>query len=150
MHFPINGRLLQAVTELSLQIDEGETLGLVGESGSGKSTTGPSILRLEPMATGSVLFEDKPVFNMNRQELKAFRKSAQMIFQDPYASLNPRMSAKELLAEPLDIHNLEKGKAREARLKELIELVGLSPHHLGGFFTNSKGGKGKDWALPEL
>ncbi len=141
VHFPMGRRLLQAVTKLSLHIDEGETLGLVGESGSGKSTTGRSILRLEPQATGSVTFEGRPLFTMNKQELKAFRKSAQMIFQDPYASLNPRMSARELIAEPLDIHGLERGLAREARLRELIGLVGLSPHHLSRFPHEFSGGQ---------
>lgn len=141
VHFPIDRQLLPAVTKVSLQIDEGETLGLVGESGSGKSTTGRSILRLEPRATGDVTFEGRSLFAMNKQELKAFRKSAQMIFQDPYASLNPRMSARELIAEPLDIHRLEYGAAREARLRELIELVGLSLHHLGRFPHEFSGGQ---------
>lgn len=141
VHFPMGKQILQAVTQLSLQLNEGETLGLVGESGSGKSTTGRSILRLEPLATGEVIFEGKSLFSMDKRELKAFRKSAQMIFQDPYASLNPRMSARELIAEPLDIHGLEQGAAREERLKELIELVGLSPHLLSRFPHEFSGGQ---------
>jgi oligopeptide/dipeptide ABC transporter ATP-binding protein len=141
VHFPIGKRILQAVTSISFKIFPGETLGLVGESGSGKSTTGRAILRLEPRAKGEVFFRNQPLFEMPKQELKAFRKSAQMIFQDPYASLNPRMSAKEIIAEPLDIHGLEHGAEREKRLKELIELVGLSPHHLSRFPHEFSGGQ---------
>lgn len=141
VHFSVGKRLLQAVTNVSFALSPGETLGLVGESGSGKSTTGRAILRLEPLAKGEVLFEGKSVFSMNKQEIKSFRKTAQMIFQDPYASLNPRMSAREIIAEPLDIHNLEGGASREIRLRELIELVGLSNHHLGRFPHEFSGGQ---------
>jgi oligopeptide/dipeptide ABC transporter ATP-binding protein len=141
VHFTVGGRLLQAISNLNLKIFPGETLGLVGESGSGKSTAGRAILRLEPQAKGQVLFRGKPLFEMDKKELKSFRKSAQMIFQDPYASLNPRMSAREIIAEPLDIHELEKGSARELRLKELIELVGLSPSHLDRFPHEFSGGQ---------
>lgn len=141
VHFPVGKQLLQAVTEISMKIYPGETLGLVGESGSGKSTTGRAILRLEPQAKGEVLFQGEPLFAMGKQDLKVFRKKAQMIFQDPYASLNPRMSAREIIAEPLDIHNLEQGPQRETRLKELIDLVGLSNHHLSRFPHEFSGGQ---------
>jgi len=141
VHFPVGKHLLQAITDISIKIYPGETLGLVGESGSGKSTTGRAILRLEPQAQGKVLFEGVSLFDMKKKELKAFRKTAQMIFQDPYASLNPRMSAREIIAEPLDIHHLERGAARELRLKELIDLVGLSNHHLSRFPHEFSGGQ---------
>lgn len=141
VHFHVSGKLLQAVSNLNLKIYPGETLGLVGESGSGKSTAGRAILRLEPEARGRVLFRGESLYEMNKKELKSFRKSAQIIFQDPYASLNPRMSAREILAEPLDIHGLEKGSLRESRLKELIELVGLSPAHLSRFPHEFSGGQ---------
>lgn len=141
VHFLVGKRLLHAVSDVSFKIFPGETLGLVGESGSGKSTTGRAILRLEPRVKGRIFFKEKSLLDMDDKELKTFRKSAQMIFQDPYASLNPRMSAREILGEPLDIHKLEKGLARENRLKELIQLVGLSPTQLSRFPHEFSGGQ---------
>jgi oligopeptide/dipeptide ABC transporter ATP-binding protein len=141
VRFPIENRILEAVSHVHFMIYPGETLSLVGESGSGKSTIGRSLLRLEPHAEGSILFRGHPLAALSKKELRMFRKSAQMIFQDSYSALNPRMSAQEILAEPLDIHNLESGTARKLRLRELIDLVDLQPLHLQRFPHEFSGGQ---------
>ena len=114
--FPIRGGIfgrpvgmVQAVAGVSFQVKSGETLGLVGESGCGKSTTGMSILRLIEPTAGEVLFDGKNVATFDRKQLKSFRRQAQIIFQDPYASLNPRMSVNDILAEPMYLHNIASG-----------------------------------------
>ena len=134
-HFPTEYGLLKAINGISFDIYPGETLGLVGESGCGKSTTGRCILRLEEPSSGEILFEGKNVLNHTKQELHAFRRQAQIIFQDPYASLNPRMTAENIIKEPLKIHGL----ATESIVSELLELVGLDqstknrfPHEFSG------------------
>ena len=124
------GNILKAVDNISFQIKPGETLGLVGESGSGKSTTGRAILRLHEPTGGEVLFQGIPVNRLNPNEMKIMRKSMQMIFQDPYASLNPRFKVLDIVGQALDIHKLTGTKAeRQKRVEELLDMVGLEPSH---------------------
>ena len=139
-----NGRnVTKAVDDVSFDIYEGETFGLVGESGSGKTTTGRSILQLYKPTSGEVIFEGKNVENLKSREDKlAFTRDAQMIFQDPYASLNPRMTVEDIIAEGLDIHHLVKDKAeRSKRVEELLETVGLNESHASRFPHEFSGGQ---------
>jgi ABC-type oligopeptide transport system ATPase subunit len=130
---------LRAVDDVSLDIQQGETLGLVGESGSGKSTLGRLILRLIEPTAGSVKFSGHEVFNASGRELRALRRDMQIVFQDPFASLNPRMRVHEIVSEPLRIHNSATGEERERRARELMNAVGLDesaleryPHEFSG------------------
>lgn len=147
-NFPIRGGLLgrqigtvQAVAGVSFQVKSGETLGLVGESGCGKSTTGLSILRLIEPSSGEVWFDSQNVAAFDRAQLKAFRRQAQIIFQDPYASLNPRMSVNDILAEPMYLHNIGSEKERTMRIAKLLKLVGLGPHHAALYPHEFSGGQ---------
>lgn len=134
-HFPIHrGIIIQrqvgavhAVDGVSFDIVQGETLGLVGESGCGKSTTGRTILQLYRPTSGSVMFEGKDLAKMKGEELRKTRRRMQMIFQDPYASLNPRMTVGEIIGEPMVIHNTHSGKELQERVESLLKLVGLNP-----------------------
>ncbi len=132
-------RPITAVEDVSFAIFPGETLGLVGESGSGKSTTGRAILRRIDSITGRILFRGRDITRVRGEELRRLRRHVQMIFQDPYASLNPRMTVLELVAEPLVVHGLARGEAAEARVASLLALVGLPesameryPHEFSG------------------
>jgi oligopeptide transport system ATP-binding protein len=118
---------VRAVDGLSFDIRDGETLGLVGESGCGKSTTGRTILQLHKATEGKVRFEGKELTELSGDDLRLARRDFQMIFQDPYASLNPRLTVERIIAEPLEVHNMGNGKERHERVKELMELVGLNP-----------------------
>src|SRR5919106_339623 len=137
-YFPIRGGLLSrevarvhAVDDVSFEILPGETLGLVGESGCGKSTTGRTILRLIEATSGEVSFQGRNVTTLDKRSLRALRKEMQIIFQDPYASLNPRMTVGSIIGEALVIHKLAKSRReREERVVELLETVGLSADHL--------------------
>ncbi|MDH3734787.1 MAG: ABC transporter ATP-binding protein [Gemmatimonadota bacterium] len=145
-HFPIRRGVLrrqvgavQAVDGLTFDIHEGETLGLVGESGSGKSTTGRALLRLVRPTAGSVAFDGDELSSLGAEALRARRREMQMIFQDPYASLNPRMTIGAIVREPLDIHEIGDAAGRDRRVDELLERVGLSraardryPHEFSG------------------
>lgn len=131
--------LLHAVDGLSFTIEKGKTLGVVGESGCGKSTTGRTILRLNEPTDGEILFEGKNIVGASAKEMRMYRKEMQMIFQDPFASLNPRKTVGEIIGEPLRLHKIGTKKEREARVLELMEIVGLAerlmntyPHELDG------------------
>lgn len=124
------GNILKAVNDVSFDIFEGETLGVVGESGCGKSTTGRTILRLYEPTGGSVNFNGTDIYKLSPRKMKEMRKDMQMIFQDPYASLNPRFNVMDIIGESLDIHGLAtSSKERKRRVEELLDLVGLNPSH---------------------
>lgn len=135
------GLILKAVDDLNFYIYEGETLGLVGESGCGKSTTGRTMIRLYDATEGEVLFDGKDVHKMSRVAHKEFTKDAQMIFQDPYASLNPRMTVGDIIGEGIDIHGIMSGKERMGRIYELLETVGLNREHASRFPHEFSGGQ---------
>lgn len=142
-HFNLGkGNTLKAVNDISFHIRQGETLGVVGESGSGKSTTGRAILRLHEPTGGDVLFKGVPLNRLSASEMKTMRRHMQIIFQDPYASLNPKMRIMDIIGEALDIHNLA-GNAfqREKRVEELLEMVGLDPTHAQRYPHEFSGGQ---------
>ncbi len=131
MHFKTDDGWLHAVDGVDLAIEAGETLGVVGESGCGKSTTGRCILRLIEPTSGEVWFEGKSVTRASKQELRALARDMQIIFQDPYASLNPRMTVGAIIGEALIIHKLTKtAREYEDRIVELLETVGLAADHM--------------------
>jgi oligopeptide transport system ATP-binding protein len=147
-HFPIRsgffGRVsahVLAVDGVTFWIRRGETLGLVGESGSGKSTAGRSILRLIEPTAGTVRFDGEDVGAMERDALQALRRKAQIIFQDPYASLNPRMTVGDTIREVLKVHRLARGEAADRRVRELLDLVGLHPSHANRYPHEFSGGQ---------
>ena len=148
-YFPIRGGLLSrevarvhAVDDVSFDIMAGETLGLVGESGCGKSTTGRTILRLIEPTSGEVTFQGRNVTTLDKRSLRALRKEMQIIFQDPYASLNPRMTVGSIIGEALVIHKLAPTrKQREERVVQLLETVGLLPDHLRRYPHEFSGGQ---------
>jgi peptide/nickel transport system ATP-binding protein len=147
-HFPAAGGLLarrtaivKAVEDVSFAIRPGEVVGLVGESGSGKTTVGRSILRLLEPTSGSVLFDGVDITQLPAGEMRRRRKDMQIIFQDPYASLNPRMTVGAIISQALDIHHLALGRQREAAIVELLQKVGLSAAHLGRYPHEFSGGQ---------
>lgn len=132
---------VKAVDGVSFDIYEGETLGLVGESGCGKSTTGRVILQLYPATSGEVIFKDQKLTELKGEDLRKIRPKMQMIFQDPHASLNPRMTVGSIISEPLDEHSVVRGKAKRARVEELLALVGLNPMHANRYPHEFSGGQ---------
>ena len=133
---------LKAVDDISFYIKEKETLGLVGESGCGKSTTGLTILRLEEPTAGEVRFAGKNVLSLNKKELKKIRRNMQIIFQDPYSSLNPRMMVADIVGEPLNVHNLVRNKKeRNEKVRELLESVGLTAEQMKRYPHEFSGGQ---------
>ena len=133
--------VVRAVDDLSFHVDEGDMFGLVGESGSGKSTTGRCILRLVEPDSGEVLFRGENVLGFSRSRMRLARRDMQIVFQDPYSSLNPRMRAGDIVEEPLIIHELGAASERAARVSELFELVGLEPEHLKRYPREFSGGQ---------
>lgn len=136
-----NGRILKAVDDVSFDLKRGETLGLVGESGCGKTTCGRTILGAYEATGGEVLFQGRNIYTMNKNEKKEFRKDAQMIFQDPYASLNPRMTVGDIISEGIDIHRMLNKSDRQKRIYELLDLVGLNREHASRFPHEFSGGQ---------
>ncbi|WP_329545683.1 dipeptide ABC transporter ATP-binding protein [Streptomyces sp. NBC_01356] len=148
-HFPVMGGFpikrkigaVQAVDGLDFQIAEGESLGLVGESGCGKSTTGRLITRLLEPTGGKISYRGQDITHANRRELAPVRSEIQMIFQDPYASLNPRQTVGKIISGPMEINNINPAGGREARVRELLETVGLNPEHYNRFPHEFSGGQ---------
>jgi oligopeptide transport system ATP-binding protein len=132
---------VKAVDGLDFEIHKGETLGLVGESGCGKSTTGRAILQLYRPTAGSVVFQGKDLVKLQGEDLRKMRRNMQMIFQDPYASLNPRMTVGDIIGEPLEVHNIAKGKEKKERVQELLQTVGLNPYFVNRYPHEFSGGQ---------
>lgn len=132
---------VKAVDDVSFTVREGEILGIVGESGCGKSTLGKSILRLIEPTEGEVLFEGLNITRLSQEDLRKLRCDMQMIFQDPYASLNPRHTVEKIIGEPLLVHGMKSVRERKERVKELLEVVGLSPYHASRYPHQFSGGQ---------
>lgn len=143
--FPVNKgffgnshTFVKAVDDVNFSINKGETLGLVGESGCGKTTAGRTIIRLYEPTRGQIIFDGEDI---TKVEMKPYRKKIQMIFQDPYASLNPRMTVEDIVGEPMEIHNLEKGNERRDKIRYLLETVGLNKEHANRYPHEFSGGQ---------
>ena len=149
MHFPITQGIIfqrtvgyiKAVDGVTFSIVRGETLGLVGESGCGKSTTGRAILQLYQPTAGDVFFDGQNLIELKGEALRRMRRRMQMIFQDPYASLNPRMTVGDIIGEPLVVHNIAKGKEKNERVQELLRVVGLNPYFVNRYPHEFSGGQ---------
>jgi oligopeptide transport system ATP-binding protein len=149
VHFPVAGRglfgtsrqVVHAVDGVSLDINSGETLGLVGESGCGKTTLGRAILRLTEPTSGQILFRDQDLAQLSNRELRAHRRHLQIVFQDPYASLNPRMTVSQIIGEPIDTFGIAKGEAKKQRVQQLMKMVGLGPQFLKRYPHEFSGGQ---------
>ncbi len=147
-YFPIQTGILskksgevKAVDDLSFEVYEGETLGIVGESGCGKSTAGRAIMRLLEPTSGKVTFDDVELTDLSNKEMRKMRRDIQMVFQDPYASLNPRHTVGKILEEPLIVHGIGKSKERKERVQEYLEIVGLSSYHAKRYPHQFSGGQ---------
>ena len=148
-HFPIRSGTLfertvdhvRAVDDVSFAIEEGETLGLVGESGSGKSTTGYCVLQLLKPTAGSIRFEGQELTTLGREPLRRMRREMQIVFQDPYASLDPRMTVGDIVAEPLVVHSIGTKRDRTARVRDLLDVVGFDPGYTNRYPHEFSGGQ---------
>ena len=149
MHFPLTQGIIfqrkvgavRAVDGVSFAIKRGETLGLVGESGCGKSTTGRAVLQLYKPTSGTVFFEGQDLTRLRGEQMRRMRRKVQMIFQDPYASLNPRMTVGSIIGEPLEIHGLARGREKQQRVQELLSVVGLNPYFANRYPHEFSGGQ---------
>ena len=149
VHYTVQGEgwllrqrhLLRAVDGVSFTIRPGETLGLVGESGCGKSTTGRAILRLERPTAGRIRFQGQEIGDLPEEKLRPLRRKMQIVFQDPFASLNPRLTIGQIIAEPLSVHHLYEGRKRQDRIAELLSMVELSPEHIQRYPHEFSGGQ---------
>src|SRR5437763_11752897 len=139
--FPREAARVHAVDDVTFDMQPGETLGLVGESGCGKSTRGRTILRLIEPTSGEVRFEGKDLLKLSGRDLRRMRREMQIIFQDPYASLNPRMRVGEIVGEGLEIHKLARGRQKRERVMELLHQVGLRPDHYDRYPHEFSGGQ---------
>ncbi|CAH2715634.1 Oligopeptide transport ATP-binding protein OppF [Neobacillus rhizosphaerae] len=147
-YFPITGGIfgkkqgeVKAVDDVSFYVKKGETLGIVGESGCGKSTTGRLLIRLIEASDGTIIFEDKEITSLSKSELRKTRRDIQMVFQDPYASLNPRHSVEQILEEPLIVHGIGTPEERRKQVKEMLEVVGLCSYHAKRYPHQFSGGQ---------
>jgi oligopeptide/dipeptide ABC transporter ATP-binding protein len=147
-HFPIKGGVflkeiaaVKAVDDVSLTIDEGETVGLVGESGCGKTTFGRAILRLEEPTSGEIFFEGESILSYDKNKMQALRQNMQIIFQDPFSSLNPRKTVSHIIGEPLLVHGMRSRKKREEKVLELLRVVGLRKEHMRRYPHQFSGGQ---------
>ncbi len=148
-HFPVRSGILferkvdevRAVDGVSFDVAEGETLGLVGESGSGKSTTGYCILQLLKPTSGSVMFEGKELTQLGREALRRMRREMQIVFQDPYSSLDPRMTVGDIVGEPLIVHGIGTRRDRSVRIRELLDIVGFNPSYTNRYPHEFSGGQ---------
>ena len=156
-YFPIHSGLIiqrhvgavKAVDDVSFDIYEGETLGLVGETGCGKTTVGRTMLRLYEPTSGQILFEGRDITTLRESDLRRTRARMQMIFQDPYASLNPRMTVGSIISAPLDVHGIEKGKQKRDRVQELLRMVGLNPDFVNRYPHEFSGGQRQGTGDPD-
>ncbi len=147
-YFPITGGLfsrvvgnVQAVDDVSFDVKKGETLGLVGESGCGKTTTGRAVLRLIEPTSGQIIFEGRDITKLPKKEMRNLRREMQIVFQDPFGSLNPRMSVGEIIEEPLVIHRIGNNPERQKRVRELLDVVGLAAYHIRRYPHEFSGGQ---------
>jgi oligopeptide/dipeptide ABC transporter ATP-binding protein len=148
-YFPVKGRSsfgratqhVHAVDGVSFSVRAGETLGLVGESGCGKSTLARVMTALQPATSGSVVFRGQEITGLSRRKMRPLRRNVQMVFQDPYGSLNPRRRVGSILGEPFAVHGMAKGEERKRKVQELMEVVGLSPEHFNRFPSEFSGGQ---------